>query len=110
MSDRALSRFVAVLACGMAIVPGALARQAATATPTALILGQVVDADTNKAIPRAMVTLGGGPQRPVPAGGPNPQRVLTDAEGHFLFRDLAKGAYNFTAVAPGYLSGGYGQR
>ena len=125
MSAGALSRVVAVLACGLAIAPGALAREgqvtatpprpleqaSPAATPTGLILGQVVDATTNKPIARAMVALGGGAaQRTGMAGGPGPQRVLTDDDGHFLFRDLAKGAYTFTAVAPGYLSGGYGQR
>jgi hypothetical protein len=124
MSDGALSRFTAVLACGLAIAPGAFAHdapvtatpppppQASTAAaPTGLILGQVVDATTNKPISRAMVTLrGGAAERPVMAGGEGPQRVLTDGDGHFLFRNLAKGTYDFTAVAPGYLSGGYGQR
>jgi Carboxypeptidase regulatory-like domain len=125
MCDGALSRFVADVVCSLAIAAGAFARegqvtatpprpleQASTAaTPTGLILGRVVDATTNKPIPRAVVTLGGsGILRPVMGGGQGPQRVLTDSDGHFLFRDLAKGNYNFTAAAPGYLTGGYGQR
>jgi hypothetical protein len=125
MSDGALSRFVAVLAGGLAIAPGAFAgagqvaatpprpleQAAPAATPTGLILGQVVDATTNKPISRAMVSMGGGTaQRVGMAGGPGPQRALTDGDGHFLFRDLGKGSYSFTAVAPGYLNGGHGQR
>src|SRR5262245_56184434 len=125
MSHAALSRFVAVLACGLAIAPGGLARdgqltptpprpaeQASSAsTPTGLILGRVVDATTNTPISRAMVTItGGAAQRPAMGGGQGPQRVLTDGDGHFLFRDLANGAYNIAAVAPGYLNGAYGQR
>jgi hypothetical protein len=111
MPDRALSRLIAVFAYGLAIVPGPWEQASPSVTPTGLILGQVVDAETNKPISRAMVSMGGGTaQRVGLSGGPGPQRVLTDEDGNFLFRDLAKGTYNFTAVAPGYLSGGYGQR
>ena len=35
--------------------------------------------------------------------------MVADDQGRFLFRDLAKGAYLFSAEAPGYLNGGYGQ-
>ena len=124
MSDRARSRFVAVLACVLAIAPVAFAHdgqvtatpprplgQASSgATPTGLILGQVVDATTNKPISRAMVTISGvAPQRPVMAGGQGPQRVLTDGDGTSSFA-IWRSAYNLAAVAPGYLSGGHGQR
>src|SRR6185503_4334715 len=37
-------------------------------------------------------------------------RVFTDSDGRFLFRNLAAGAYNVVAVAPGFLDGAYGQR
>jgi hypothetical protein len=122
MSVRALTRFIAALACGLATAQSPFAHEQQVAptparplqqappagAPTGLVLGRVVDADTNKPISRAMVTISGGGARRSVMG--NPQRVLTDGDGHFLFRDLAAGAYTFTAAAPGYLDGGYGQQ
>src|SRR5438105_999896 len=66
--------------------------------PTSLVVGQVVDAGTNRPIPGAVVSINAG------------HRILADDQGRFLFRDLAKGSYLFTASAPGYLDGGYGRR
>jgi hypothetical protein len=43
------------------------------------------------------------------AAGGAPRQVMTDAQGRFLFRELAKGRYTFKATAPGYLAGGFGQ-
>ncbi len=74
------------------------------------ILGQVVDGETNRPIPRATVTLTVTGARPVPSAAEGPPPVITDADGHFLFRGLPGGSYTFWPAAPGYLLGGYGQR
>lgn len=85
---------------------------------TAIILGQVVDAATGRPIASAAVTIIGRvpvdpSQPPGRAGGGgaanDPNRVLTNSEGRFVFRALTKGAFNLTAAAPGYQSGSYGQ-
>jgi hypothetical protein len=123
MTEGAFSRLVAVVACGLAIVPGAvvLAGQLSSPplrplgqappadAPTALVLGEVVDATTDRPIPGAIVTSGSGAPRSTAARTPVPQRVLTDGDGYFVLRDLPSGNYNLTAAAPGYLDGGYGQ-
>ncbi len=90
---------------------------AVTAAPSGsgLLLGQVVDADTGRPVAGAVVTLGGGPPVQIAqatAGGqPSPQPTsLTNAQGHFLFRDLAKSTYTLSMQAPGYLNSSYGQR
>jgi hypothetical protein len=76
---------------------------------TGLVVGRVVDAASNRPIAGAMVTIGSLPAPMPPAVEPT-RRVVTDSDGRFLFRDLRKGAYTFTATAPGYLDGGFGQR
>jgi hypothetical protein len=80
--------------------------------PAGLLLGRAVDASTNRPIARATVTLAAGCAAPgiVIAGGQGPARVLTNADGQFLFRDLPKGTYPLGAIAPGYLCGGHGQQ
>ena len=35
---------------------------------------------------------------------------MTDADGRFVFRALAAGAYSLTAIKPGYLDGAFGRR
>jgi protocatechuate 3,4-dioxygenase beta subunit len=83
--------------------------------PSGLILGTVVDGETGKPIPRAVVEIGradvSGSRGAAPAGaGPlDPPRVLTDNDGRFLFRGLSAGSYSLTGSAPNYLDGGHGQ-
>ncbi len=64
-------------------------------------MGRVVDAVTGSSIAAAVVTLSGGPQPPV--------RILTNGEGHYLFRRFPAGRYVIAASAPGYMYGGFGQ-
>jgi hypothetical protein len=91
------------------------------ARTTGLILGRVVDADSNAPLAGVVVVLAGG-ERPEP-------RALTDADGRFVFRGLTAGSYRLATVAGGngyspngfvvtgigfpigaYLNGGFGQR
>lgn len=104
------------------------------ATATGVILGRVVDADTGTPISGVLVgTLGAVGRDPVPYGSPappgRPQAMVSDTQGRFVFRNLAKGTYTLAANIGGngyspsgflvtgmghqigaYLNGGYGQR
>jgi hypothetical protein len=68
---------------------------------TGLILGQVVDAASNRPVGGALVTLNLRAARPI--------RAMADGQGRFVFRDLPKGAYNMTAAKPGHVDGAYGR-
>ncbi len=68
---------------------------------TGLILGQAVDAGTNRPVPGALVTLGLPNARPI--------RALADGQGRFVFRDLPKGRFNLSVTKPGYVEGAYGR-
>lgn len=104
---------VSVLACLIAGVTSQAQDKPAPAT-NSFILGQVVDA-VGHPVGGAVVTLSGGlaqisltsVARELEGG---PRRSLTDAEGRFVFSDLAAGSYTLDAAKPGYLSGAYGRR
>jgi hypothetical protein len=81
---------------------------------TALVMGQVVDADTGQAIAGAIVRFNmraaGAPADAAGRGGqpgavPTPLQLveLTDTDGRFLFHDLPKGSAAISASAPGYM-------
>jgi len=78
------------------------------------ILGRTIDAGTSQPIAGAMVTLGPG-QPGVPPGGragaspagASTHSVVTNADGYFLFSDLAGGRYAIKAAAFGYIDAGY---
>lgn len=95
-------------------VPGS--GQTEAPNPTALILGQVLDASTSRPVAGAIVALSSGPainSEMVAAGmraSPPARRVLTDAQGRFVFHSLGSGTYTFTTTASGYVDGGFGQR
>ena len=84
---------------------------------TGLILGRVVDASTGRPVSGAVVALTGGPQRvqapaipgqPPQSPAPQPQ-LLTDSEGRFAFRFLARGNYQVSASKPGFSPGAFGR-
>ena len=92
---------------------------------TGMIMGQVVDAATGKPVPGAIVSLVTATPNAATTGitnsadlvemiqqtGPNvPNRIISDSDGRFVYRNLAKGRYGFSATANGYINGSYGQR
>lgn len=119
---------IGIIAALVAAVPLAFAqapqRQPAVVSPgTGLILGQIVDADTNRGIGGALVMLAPSAPPATPVGeltetrtpslglqaGAGLSRTLTTATGHFVFRDVPRGNFSLTATAPTHLLGGYGQ-
>jgi len=70
-------------------------------TGTGLIVGQVVDAGTGKPVAGAIVTLQG------PGAA---RRVMTEPQGHFIFRNLVKGTFSITTTKAGWIDGAYGRR
>ena len=77
-------------------------QEARASTATGLILGRVVDGHSTQPVGGAIVTLA--------APGTPPQKVITDAQGRFLFTNLSEGDLSLSATKSGYLSGRYGQR
>ncbi len=80
----------------------------------AIILGKIVEAGTTTGVAGAAVTLTGpalGPATAVFSNGVagGPRRVMSDAQGRFLFRDLPAGAYVIASTASGYVGGAFGQ-
>jgi hypothetical protein len=83
----------------------------ADTTGTGLIVGQVVDAASNKPLNGVVVRLSG---RPAPdaipgASAPSALQVMTGGDGRFVFRDLPKGSFTIISTKGGYLDGGYGR-
>jgi Carboxypeptidase regulatory-like domain len=99
-------------------------------TGSGSMIGRVVDADSGKPIAGALVTAVVTPKNP-PAGGLaqaasslanigttiiigpgmdfTSPRIVTDAAGSFVFRNLPAGAYQFETSARGYSGGEYRQ-
>jgi hypothetical protein len=79
---------------------------------TGLILGQVVDAASGRAISDALVTVTSRMALAAPARGgvpAGPVKLMTGADGRFVLHDLPKGNVMITATASGYLNGSSGQ-
>ena len=115
-------RYLVVLA-SLAVVasPILTAQQAPPAAATGLVLGRVIDAATGQPLSGAAVTIApapaaqgsgqpGAPPRARPGDITGPARVMTDAEGRFVFYGLPAGAFSITATRSGYMSGAFGQR
>jgi hypothetical protein len=119
MNPQCAARVFCLAVLAMPVLPApeglALPQSPSTRKPAGLVVGQVVDAATGRPVPAATVTIAPavtGADRMTtasPVSSPN-RRVVADDQGRFLFRDLAKGTYLFSAAAPGYLNGGYGHR
>ena len=123
MTRRVLSGLVAI-AASVGLLTAS--QQEAPAAATGVIAGRVLDAQTGQ--PLAGIVLQIGPSIPVAAAG-RPARVVSDAQGRFVFSGLLKGSYLVPATAGGnttspagfvvtgmgfpigaYLNGGFGQR
>ncbi len=77
--------------------------------PTAIAAGRVVDAASRRPIAGVVITPAGS----AVVTGPTaigPARVLTNANGNFVLRGLAKGSLVLTATKGGYVNATYGQR
>lgn len=115
-----LSAGLVVLALSLAGAALAAQSQSGPPTPTGLIMGTVIDAESKTPIGGALVQLAGVGQG---------QRALTDAEGRFAFRQLLPASYTVSVTTGGtgfstggflvsgmgsliapYLNGSYGQR
>lgn len=68
---------------------------------TAVVFGQVTEAESTRPVAGAVVTLS------IP--GVQPLRVMADGQGRFGFRDLPKGRFNITTTRPGWSDGAYGR-
>ena len=86
-----LARIMIVIAVGAVLSAGS-----AAAAQTGTISGTVIGLD-GKIVPGARVTM-------QTATGRHPQTRITDAEGHFHFRELLKGLYDLRASAQGFSS------
>jgi Carboxypeptidase regulatory-like domain len=82
-----------------AIAALALAQRPAPPMRDGIITGQIVDAATGKPVNGVLVAL-----------TPQPQRVLTAADGRFVFTDLPPGPYTIVAARRGYVEGASGRR
>lgn len=107
-----------------ALAVGTLAAQsptgmppAQTPVPTGLIVGQTVDGVTGAAVGYAVVSIARA-ALPVaqgqPAAAPLPPltqpRIVSDASGRFMFRDLSAGTYSLSASKAGYADAILGKR
>ncbi|PYY19841.1 MAG: hypothetical protein DMG60_02540 [Acidobacteria bacterium] len=79
--------------------------QASTANAKAEISGQVLDAATGQPLKKTWVTA-----RVLEKGGRSGSTAVTDAEGHFLLKDLDAGRYILMAQRNGYVPQTYGQK
>lgn len=68
---------------------------------TGVIFGQITEADSNRPVAGAIVTLN--------LPGVQPLRVMADGQGRFGFRGLPAGGFNITASRPGWVDGAYGR-
>ena len=66
------------------------------------MVGRVVEGTTDRTVSEAIVQLIGA--------GAQAQRVMTDADGYFVFRNLPGGEFTVQAVKAGFLTGSSGQR
>jgi hypothetical protein len=82
-------------------LPGGGPSNAPMPMGTAVVFGQVTEADSSRPVAGAIVTLS------IP--GAQPLRVMADGQGRFGFRDLPKGRFNLASTRPGWADGAYGR-
>jgi hypothetical protein len=94
---------VLLVSAALAATAG-LAAQRTSPAINGLIVGQVVDARTGRAVSGATVWLGGAPNAAGVVRQAIPTRILTGADGRFLFAGLAAGRYLVVAGKSGYIA------
>ena len=70
------------------------------AVGSGVVFGQVTEADSNRPVPGAIVSI-------VLSGAQI--RVMTDSQGRFGFRDLPAGGFRISTTRPGWVDGAYGR-
>jgi len=109
MSTRVVVRVLRVPCVLGALVLMALV-SAAHAQDERVISGRVVD-EAGKPVGGAIVVVSGANLiRVTPGSGYAPPRVLTAADGRFVFRNLTDDSFDVTATKNGYAEGAYGRR
>jgi hypothetical protein len=99
---------VVTLAVGLATTAQNPAPGAQAPARTGLIVGQVVEAGSDRPVPEAIVSLTGS--GPAIDPGDRGRRVMADAQGRFFFGELGPGNYQIRAVKGGYPLNFYGPR
>jgi Carboxypeptidase regulatory-like domain len=94
----------------MAVLCLALAAQLPETPPSSIVAGRVVDATTGRPIAGVIVTPAGSAAAVAAPNSQGPARVLTNANGNFVLRGLAKGSLVLTGTKGGYVNATYGQR
>ena len=88
----------------MVVAPRMLTAQVEAQRPDGVIIGRVVDGVTGKPVVAAVVSIDGPQFLTLPAAQ-KPARVLTGADGRFVFRGLDAGTVDVTATKGGYAEG-----
>lgn len=97
-----------ILAVGLATTAQNPAPGAQVPERTGLIVGQVIEAGSNRPVPEAIVSLTGSGSTVDPRD--RGRRVMADSEGRFFFGDLSPGRYTLRAQKAGYPQNDYGPR
>jgi hypothetical protein len=124
-----MTRLAALLVLLIIEAAAVTGRQPQPAPGTGVILGRVIDAATGAPISGVVVTAAGSSDPATVSPPGQPQSMLTDAQGRFVFRNLPQGTYSLTVAIGGrgfspsgflvtgmghqigaYLDGSYGQR
>ena len=101
---------IGLMVGALAVVSGgAQVRRQPSPTGRGLIVGQVIDAVTGRPLRDAIVTITSASQvtRDESLAA---TRILTTADGYFVFRDLARGNFTVRAAKQGYTDGVAGRR
>src|SRR5215813_13843856 len=102
--DRRRRIVLALLALVCSLAVAAETPPQADAPQSAIVSGRVLDADSGRPIPGALVTAYGSAAASVTA------RILTNQGGFFVVRGLRRGSLALTAVKSGYVDAAYGQQ
>src|SRR3954452_22729461 len=95
-----------VLVLAVLVVPAVRAQQG-----TGVTSGRVVDGVSGKPVSAAIVTIAGAGMTVMSGGTADRPRVLTGADGRFVFRDLPlPGTFTVSANKSGYADGASGRR